>query len=107
MRLNLVVAIASLIGVVALSVWFVGAASARTMVNPRCYNNRASKPGSLLWWADCANLWGPHAFTAAELRAARGRPRRVTRSGARTYVEYRNCVFTFNRRGQAIFGYCA
>jgi len=105
MRLHLVVAIASLVSVVAVSV-LVGAASAHTVVNRRCYDNRLSKPGTLRWWADCANNWGPHAFTAAELRAARGGPRRVTRAGGRTYLEYGRCSFEFNRRGQAVSGYC-
>ena len=70
MRLHPVVAIASLVSVVAVSV-LVGAASAHTVVNRRCYDNRLSKPGTLRWWADCANNWGPHAFTAAELRGYR------------------------------------
>jgi|SRR5215471_585829 len=107
MRRNLVALIGGLLAFSVVAAVIAGGASA---VNPKCYRNRVDRPGSLLWWSDCADNWGPHAFYARELRAAKGRPQRVHHSGNKTYWEYRksghDCLFTFNRRGQALLGYC-
>jgi hypothetical protein len=108
MRLHLAAFIGALLALAVVTAGFAGGASA---VNPKCYRNHASRPGSLLWWSDCADNWGPHAFYARELRAAKGRPQSVKHSGNKTWWEYRksghDCVFEFNRRGQALLGYCA
>jgi hypothetical protein len=87
----------------AVSAAFVRSASA---VNPHCYANRAARPGSLLWWADCADNWAPRAFKMWELKAARGRPRRVSHYGRTTYLVYGHCSFAFNRNGQATSAFC-
>ena len=86
--------------------WLTVGASANSSVNRGCFRNRIEKPFTLRWWADCANAYGPHAFTFRELRASRGRPRKIERSGGIKYVEYRRCSFGFNRRGQAVSGLC-
>jgi hypothetical protein len=82
------------------------AASGASYVNAKCYGNRADKPNSLRWWADCADAWGPHAFTEQELRGAKGSPRKVETLSGTKYLSYGNCAFGFNRQHQAISGLC-
>jgi hypothetical protein len=85
---------------------FSGGAAAHATVNSRCFNNRVERAGTLRWWATCANIWGPHAFTERELRAYFGRPRRVSYFDNIKTLSYGACVFGFNRRHQAIEAYC-
>jgi len=82
------------------------AASGASDVNAKCYRNRVDSPNSLRWWADCADIWGPHAFSEQELRAVKGAPCKVETLSGMRYLIYGRCAFGFNRHSQAISGLC-
>jgi hypothetical protein len=85
---------------------FAAAAGARPTVNPHCYGNRADRTGTTRWWADCADAWGPHAFTESQLRAALGKPKKVEWLSGTKFLDYGTCAFAFNRRHEATGGLC-